>query len=200
MNKFESYLRNRDPILYEEIRDEQSKMSRRGFLGLGALGVLAGFGGKSTAESPDQKKLASIIKKIDQGITDNNDAHNEIKKLKDGAYDGLLMKTNLTDDEKVFMDWMDSLIRRNTSVALEILKEKHYHDSNFNNKLDLNDPVVKFVFKIHPEFKKAMQEGGKDWMQSHAPGAAYDINMKRERFRRRFDLGSLNIDKILDNK
>ena len=64
------------------------------------------------------------------------------------------MKTNLTDDEKVFMDWMDSLIRRNTSVALEILKEKHYHDSNFNKKLDLNDPVVKFVFKIHPEFKK----------------------------------------------
>jgi hypothetical protein len=141
-----------------------------------------GLGGReANAQTPDQKALASITKKIDQADTDYNDAHNEIKKLKDGAYDKLLMKTNLTDEEEKFMDWMDSLIRRNTSVALEILKEKHYHDSNFNNKLDLNDPVVKFVFKIHPEFKKAMQEGGKDWMQSHAPGAEYDINSKRER-------------------
>ena len=185
---------------YLEGREVNESFFRNAALGLGAAGAAMGFGGKIPAQTPDQKALASITKKIDQADTDNNDAHNEIKKLKDGAYDGLLMKTNLTDDEKVFMDWMDSLIRRNTSVALEILKEKHYTDSNFNKKLDLNDPVVKFVFKIHPEFKKAMQEGGKDWMQSHAPGAAYDINMKREKFRRRFDLGSLNIDKILDNK
>ena len=34
MNRFEDYLRNRDPILYEEISDEQkeaeTRMSRRG--------------------------------------------------------------------------------------------------------------------------------------------------------------------------
>ena len=168
-------------------------------LAAGAAGAAMGLGGSAHAQSA-LKQTQALANKIDQGIADNNDAHNEIKKLKDGAYDRLLMKTNLTDDEEKFLDWMDSLIRRNTSVALEILKEKHYHDSNFNKKLDLNDPVVKFVFKIHPEFKKAMQEGGKEWMQSHAPRAAYDINMKRDRYARKFDLGGIDIDKILDNK
>lgn len=166
---------------YLEGREVNENFLRNAALGLGAAGAAMGFGGNIQAQTPDQKALASITKKIDQADTDYNDAHNEIKKLKDGAYDRLLMKTNLTDDEKVFMDWMENLIRRNTSVALDILKEKHYTDSNFNKKLDLNDPVVKFVFKTHPEFKKAMQEGGKDWMQSHAPRAAYDIRMKRER-------------------
>ena len=172
MKTFKQYLK--DKKLEESIQGNIA-------LGLGAAGALMGFGGNIKAQTPDQKALASITKKIDQADTDYNDAHNEIKKLKDGAYDGLLMKTNLTDDEEKVIDWMDSLIRRNTSVALEILKEKHYHDSNFNKKLDLNDPVVKFIFKIHPEFKKAMQEGGKEWMQSHAPRAAYDIDTKRER-------------------
>ena len=45
-----------------------------------------------------------------------------------------------------------------------------------------------------------MQEGGKEWMQSHAPGAAYDINMKRDRFERKFSLRGIDIDRILDNK
>lgn len=146
--------------------------------GAAALGLA---GGPASASDSTLKQTNALVGKINQGIADNNDAHNEIKKLKDGAYDRLLMKTNLTDDEEKVMDWMGSLIRRNTSVALEILEEKHYTDSNFNKKLDLNDPVVKFVFKIHPEFKKAMQEGGKNWMQSHAPSAAYDIDTKRER-------------------
>lgn len=167
---------------YLEGREVNENFLRNAALGLGAAGAAMGFGGReANASDSTLKQTNALVGKINQGIADNNDAHNEIKKLKDGAYDGLLMKTNLTDDEKVFMDWMESLIRRNTSVALEILKEKHYPDSNFNNKLDLNDPVVKFVFKIHPEFKKAMQEGGKNWMQSHAPRAAYDIRMKRER-------------------
>jgi cellobiose-specific phosphotransferase system component IIA len=170
MKTFREYLEGREV--------NESFFRNAALAGAAALGLAAG---PANAQTPDQKALASITKKIDQADTDINDAHNEIKKLIDGAYNGLLMKTDLTDDEKVFMDWMESLIRRNTSVALKILEEKHYTDSNFNNKLDLNDPVVKFVFKIHPEFKKAMQEGGKNWMQSHAPGAAYDINMERER-------------------
>jgi len=177
MKTFREYLEGR-----EVNENFLRSVGRNAALGLGAAGAAMGFGGReANAADSTLKQTNALVGKINQGIADNNDAHNEIKKLKDGAYDKLLMKTNLTDDEEKFMDWMDSLIRRNTSVALEILKEKHYHDSNFNNKLDLNDPVVKFVFKIHPEFKKAMQEGGKDWMQSHAPGAEYDINSKRER-------------------
>jgi hypothetical protein len=170
MKTFREYLEGKEV--------NESFLRKAALAGAAALGLA---GGPAKASDSTLKQTNALVGKINQGIADNNDAHNEIKKLKDGAYDKLLMKTNLTDDEKVFMDWMESLIRRNTSVALEILKEKHYTDSNFNNKLDLNDPVVKFVFKIHPEFKKAMQEGGKNWMQSHAPGAAYDINMERER-------------------
>jgi hypothetical protein len=101
------------------------------------------------------------------------------------------------------VDYLDSLIRRNTSVALEILKEKHSRDNILSDKkLDLNNPVVKFVFKIHPEFKKAMQEGGKNWMQNAAPGAAYDINMKRHRYEVQSGFGGAGIDwdEILDNK
>ena len=194
MKTFREYLEGR-----EVNENFLRSVGRNAALGLGAAGAAMGFGGSANAQST-LKQTQALVDKIDQGIADSNDAESIIEKLKDGAYNKLLMKTNLTDDEEKVMDWMDNLIRRNTSVALEILKEKHYTDSNFNKKLDLDDPVVKFVFKIHPEFKKAMQEGGKDWMQSHAPGAAYDINMKREKFRRRFDLGSLNIDKILDNK
>jgi hypothetical protein len=190
MKTFREYLEGREV--------NESFLRKAALAGAGALGMM-GFGGPAHAQST-LKQTQALVDKIDQGITDNNYADNEIKKLIDGSYDTLLKKTNFTDEEKKVVNYLDSLIKRNTSVALEILEKKHYHDSNFNNKLDLNDPVVKFVFKIHPEFKKAMQEGGKDWMQSHAPGAAYDINMKRERFRRRFDLGSLNIDKILDNK
>jgi len=61
MNRFEDYLRNRDPILYEEISDEQkgaeTRMSRRGLLGLGALGtmgLLAGYGGRQAKNSSDE--------------------------------------------------------------------------------------------------------------------------------------------------
>jgi hypothetical protein len=189
MKTFREYLEGREV--------NESFLRNAALAGAAALGLA---GGPANAEDSTLKQTNALVGKINQGIADNNDAHNEIKKLKDGAYDKLLMKTNLTDDEEKFMDWMDSLIRRNTSVALEILKEKHYHDSNFNNKLDLNDPVVKFVFKIHPEFKTAMQEGGKEWMQSHAPRAAYDINMKRDRYARKFGGSPLNIDDILDNK
>ena len=160
---------------YLEGREVNESFLRNAALGLGAAAAM-GLGGNIQAQTPDQKALASITKKIDQ----EDDAHNEIKKLKDGAYNRLLMKTNLTDDEKVFMDWMENLIRRNTSVALDILKEKHITDGNFNEKLDLNDPVVKFVFKTHPEFKKAMQEGGKDWMQ-RAMSDYYDTRVRRER-------------------
>jgi hypothetical protein len=62
MNKFENYLRKRDPILYEEISQEEKDMetrtSRRGFLGLGALGtmgLLAGYGGRQ-AKSPSSQE------------------------------------------------------------------------------------------------------------------------------------------------
>jgi hypothetical protein len=61
MNRFEDYLRNRDPILYEEISDEQkeaeTRMSRRGLLGLGALGAMglfAGYGGRQAKNSSDE--------------------------------------------------------------------------------------------------------------------------------------------------
>ncbi len=62
MNRFEDYLRNRDPISYEEISDEQkeaeTRMSRRGLLGLGALGAMglfAGYGGRQ-AKSPSSQE------------------------------------------------------------------------------------------------------------------------------------------------
>ena len=62
MNRFEDYLRNRDPILYEEISDEQkeseTRMSRRGLLTLGALGTMglfAGYGGRQ-AKSPSSQE------------------------------------------------------------------------------------------------------------------------------------------------
>jgi|688.fasta_scaffold565278_2 hypothetical protein len=62
MNKFENYLRKRDPILYEEISQEEKDMetrtSRRGFLGLGALGtmgLLAGYGGRQ-AKNPSSQE------------------------------------------------------------------------------------------------------------------------------------------------
>ena len=94
---------------YLEGREVNENFLRNAALaGAAALGLA---GGPAQAQTPDQKALASITKKIDQADTDYNDAHNEIKKLKDGAYDRLLMKTNLTDDEKVFMDWMENLIR-----------------------------------------------------------------------------------------
>jgi hypothetical protein len=194
MKTFKQYLK--DKKLEESIQGNIA-------LGLGAAGSLMGFGGKIQAQTPDQKALASITKKIDQADTDYNYADNEIKKLIDGAYDKLLMKTNFTDEEEKVVDYLKSLISRNTSVALKILKEKNSRDNILSDKkLDLNNPVVKFVFKIHPEFKKAMQEGGKNWMQSHAPGAQYDIDMKRHRYEVQSGFGGAGIDwdKILDNK
>jgi hypothetical protein len=208
---------------YLEGREVNESFLRNAALGLGAAGAAMGFGGGGVANAqsretpaiskpqpdrniqarnPDQKKLARIINKIDQADTDYNHADNEIKKLIDGSYDKLLMKTNFTDEEEKVVDYLKSLISRNTSVALKILKEKHYTDSNFNKKLDLNDPVVKLVFKIHPEFKKAMQEGGKNWMQSTAPGAQYDIDMKRHRYEVQSGFGGAGIDwdEILDGQ
>ena len=187
---------------FYEIEEELNEGLARNLLGAGALAIGSLFGGEASAQSGRDQ-----IDAIKNKISDHEATENAIELLKDGKLDFLLMKTNLTDKEKSLINEIEYIVKRNPHVALDILKEKQkqflLHSTQRDidqGGLDLNDPVVKFVFKTHPEFEKAMQEGGKDWMQSHAPGAAYDINMKRDRFRRRFDLGSLNIDKILDNK
>jgi hypothetical protein len=171
MKTFKQYLK--DKKLEESIQGNIA-------LGLGAAGALMGLGGGSAhAQNPDQKKLASITKKIDQETSNIADAENIIKKLQDGQYDKILMKTNLEDEEKNIVNWIEEYIKDNPSLAYNLLK-KEKKDFSFyymhkDQKEIANRPVVKLIFKIFPAFKKALEKGGNNWLEIEGLNALPDL-------------------------
>lgn len=178
---------------FYEIEEELNESLARNLMGAGALAIGSLFGGEASAQSGRDQ-----IDAIKNKISDHEATENAIELLKDGKLDFLLMKTNLTDKEKSLINEIEYIVKRNPHVALDILKEKQkqflLHSTQRDidqGGLDLNDPVVKFIFKLLPQFKKAMEKGGKNWVELEGPSTLYDLKKEKDIKWKQEDLSKL---------